>query len=106
VVNLQQPRALGIRDMGARYSVRISFESLADIQAARPTGYMARVDADVSDLMQHWASPAGGFVFSDYGDNAAIGVPSPQIKLHMYKRFSEWSERLYGNPLPEPQLLD
>jgi hypothetical protein len=106
VVNLQQPRALGIREMGERYRGRISFESLADIQATLPTDDPARVDVDVRDLMTHWASPAGGFVFSDYGDPAAIGVQDPHIKLHMYQRFSEWSERLYGNPLPEPQLLD
>jgi len=106
VVNLQQPRALGIPDVGARYRGRITFESLADIQATLPTGNLARVDADVRDLMEHWASPAGGFVFSDYGDSAAIGVQNPQTKLHMYRRFSEWSERLYGNPLPEPQFTD
>ena len=46
VVNLQQPRALGIREMGDRYRGRIAFESLADIQATLPTGDLARVDAD------------------------------------------------------------
>jgi hypothetical protein len=106
VVNLQQPRALGIHEMGERYRGRICFESLADIQATLPTGDKARVDADARDLMEDWASPEGGFVFSDYGDSEAIGVQNPEIKLYMYRRFSEWSERLYGNPLPEPQLLD
>lgn len=106
VVNLQQPRALGIREMGDRYGGRISFESLADIQHTLPTGDLALVDADVRELVEHWASPAGGFVLSDYGDSAAIGVRDPQVKLYMYKRFSEWSERLYGNPLPEPQRQD
>jgi hypothetical protein len=104
VVNLQQPRALGIRAMGDRYRGRIAFESLADIQHTLPTGDLRQVDQDAQDLMTHWASPAGGFVFSDYGDNEAIGVHDPQVKLHMYRRFSEWSERLYGNPLPEPTL--
>lgn len=106
VVNLQQPRALGIREMGDRYRGRIAFESLADIQHTLPTGDLDKVDQDVQELMTHWASPAGGFVFSDYGDNEAIGVRDPQVKLHMYQRFSEWSERLYGNPLPAPQLQD
>jgi len=104
VVNLQQPRALGIREMGERYGGRIAFESLADIQYTLPTGDLRRVDADVEDLMRCWASPLGGFVFSDYGDSEAIGVNDPQIKFYMYEQFSRASERLYGLPLPEPQM--
>ena len=38
VVNLQQPRALGIEEMGRLYRGRIAFESLCDIQATLPTG--------------------------------------------------------------------
>jgi uroporphyrinogen decarboxylase len=103
VVNLQQPRALGIEEMGKRYRGRITFESLADIQATLPTNDRAKVDADVAALAEHWMSPEGGFIFSDYGDDAAIGVTDPGIKRHMYRKFSEASERIYGEPLPEPK---
>lgn len=99
VVNLQQPRALGIEEMGRRYRGRIAFESLCDIQATLPTGDRARVAADVAALMTHWASADGGFIFSDYGDGEAIGTP-PAMKVAMYGEFSRWSERLYGRPLP------
>lgn len=102
VVNLQQPRALGIQEISERYRGRIAFESLADIQHTLPTGDRGLVDADAEDLMRLWASPEGGFVFSDYGDDRAIGVADPQIKRHMYRRFSELSEQVYGEPLPEP----
>jgi len=101
VVNLQQPRALGIAEIGERYRGRICFESLADIQATLPTGDRSRIDADVEALMTQWASPDGGFVFSDYGDSAGIGVKDPQTKRYMYERSSEYSERIYGEPLPE-----
>jgi uroporphyrinogen decarboxylase len=104
VVNLQQPRALGITEIGERYKGRICFESLADIQQTLPTGSRSAVDKDVDQLMHYWMSPEGGFVFSDYGDSGAIGVTDPDIKLYMYQRFSEVSEKLYGNPLPEPTL--
>mgnify|MGYP001576753205 CR=1 FL=1 len=100
-VNLQQPRALGIEEMGRRYRGRITFESLADIQASIPTGDPRRIDADVLDLEKHWMSPEGGFVFSDYGDSAALGLKDDTIKRHMYAKFSEVSARLYGLPLPE-----
>jgi len=102
-VNLQQPRALGIREVGERYRGRVTFNSLADIQATLPTGDRSKVDADVEELVEYWASPDGGFIFSDYGDNEAIGITDPDIKLYMYNKFSEASRKLYGNPLPEPK---
>lgn len=102
IVNLQQPRALGIEEIGAQYRGRMAFQSLADIQATLPTGDRRKVDEDVEALMTHWASSEGGFVFSDYGGDEAIGVRDPSIKLYMYEVFSKWSEKLYGNPLPEP----
>jgi len=104
VVNLQQPRALGIEDVGHRYRGRIAFESLADIQSTLPTGDRGRVDEDVRLLMNHWASDKGGFVFCDYGDDEGIGVTDPTIKRYMYDAFSRRSEELYGQPLPEPTL--
>jgi hypothetical protein len=100
VVNLQQPRALGIEEIGRRYRGRICFWTLADIQRTLPSGDPALVDRDVDDLMTHWADGAGGLIFADYPDDASIGVSSKDIKRHMYRRFSEWSERLYGAPLP------
>ncbi len=104
VVNLQQPRALGIEEIARRYRGRIAFESLADIQATLPTGDRRRVDEDVEMLMTHWAGERGGFVFSDYGDPAGIGVKDPDIKLYMYERFSAFSEQIYGEPLPPPKV--
>ena len=103
VVNLQQPRALGIEEMGERYLGRIAFQSLADIQATLPTGNRQRVAEDAERLMKHWANADGGFVFSDYGDDEGIGVKDPTIKPFMYDTFSEWSEKLYGGPLPPRQ---
>lgn len=100
VVNLQQPRALGIEDIGARYAGRIAFESLADIQATLPTGSRDAIEADVRSLMTHWASADGGFIFSDYGDGRAIGIADEFVKPFMYDAFSRWSERIYGAPLP------
>jgi hypothetical protein len=102
VVNLQQPRALGIREIGERYRGRIAFQSLSDIQATLPTGNRPQVTEDVEQLMAHWASPAGGFIFSDYGDDAGIGVTDRGIKRFMYDEFSRCSQTLYGQPLPPP----
>jgi hypothetical protein len=103
VVNLQQPRALGIEEIGKKYRGRISFSSLADIQSTLPTGRADLIEADAEALAANWMLPTGGFVFSDYGDGEAIGTADAS-KLIMYRKFSEISERMYGNPLPEPIL--
>ncbi|MBN1669408.1 MAG: hypothetical protein JXR37_00130 [Kiritimatiellae bacterium] len=100
VVNLQQPRALGIEEIGRRYRGRIAFSSLSDIQATLPTGDRRQIEADTEALMTLWASPQGGFVFSDYGDGRAIGIPDDSVKPDMYDAFSRWSERVYGEALP------
>jgi len=100
VVNLQQPRALGIEEIGERYRGRIAFSSLADIQATLPSGDTQRIEADAEALMTYWATDEGGFIFSDYGDDAAIGVTDDTVKSFMYTTFSRWSEKVYGDPLP------
>jgi hypothetical protein len=101
-VNLQQPRALGIEEMGRRYRGRIAFESLADIQATLPSGDPARIREDARQLGRHWMSRAGGFVLSDYGDGRAIGA-ADAAKRVMYAAFSEVSAEVYGRPLPPPR---
>ena len=98
-VDLQQPRALGIEEVGRRYRGRICFHSLADIQATLPTGRADLIAADADALAEHWMNPRGGFIFADYGDGEAIGAPLP-AKLRMYQEFSRVSERIYGQPLP------
>ena len=100
VVNLQQPRALGIEEMGSRYRGRIAFESLCDIQSTLPTGDALRIHADAEALLTHWATPEGGFIFSDYGDGAAIGAPL-EAKRTMYQAFAKASRRLYPQPMPD-----
>ncbi len=101
VVNLQQPRALGIDDVGRRYRGRIAFSSLADIQATLPTERAELIEADAEALTAHWMTPEGGFIFCDYGDGRAIGA-SDRSKRIMYDKFSRVSQRLYGQPLPAP----
>ena len=104
VVNMMQPHAVGIKEIAQRYSGRIAFESLPDIQATLPKEDKGEINADVESLMTQWARPDGGFIFSDYGDGNAIGIASETTKPYMYEAFSRWSEKVYGKPLP-PVLL-
>jgi len=88
LVNLQQPTNLGIEEMGRRYRGRICFESLCDIQMTLPWKDADAIRAEARQLIEHWATPRGGFVLSDYGDGAAIGVPLEKKRI-MLEAFIE-----------------
>ena len=88
VINLQQPRALGIEAVGSQFAGRICFESLCDIQSTLPVKDADYIRAEAQLLLQHWGTPQGGFILSDYGDGNAIGV-TVEKKQIMLKAFHE-----------------
>jgi len=93
VINLQQPRALGIKDVGREYAGRICFSSLCDIQATLPFKDAGEIREEAGLLLEHWGTPKGGFILSDYGDGAAIGVPDDKkrVMLDAFLEFDRWA---------------
>jgi len=87
-INLQQPRALGIEEIGRQFRGRICFESLCDIQHTLPFKGAAEIREEARLLLREWATPEGGFILADYGDGEAIGVP-PEKKQIMLDAFLE-----------------
>ena len=96
VINLQQPRALGIEEIGERFAGQICFESLCDIQATLPFKGSGDIRDEARLLLDHWATDEGGFVLSDYGDGAAIGVPlwKKEVMLRAFQEYAlqRWPE--------------
>ena len=88
VLNLQQPRVFGLEAFGQRFAGRVCFESLCDIQHTLPFKNADDICAEAELLLKHWATPTGGFILSDYGDGAAIGVPIEK-KMVMLKAFQD-----------------
>jgi uroporphyrinogen-III decarboxylase len=95
VINLQQPRALGIEEIGERFRGRICFESLCDIQHTLPFKGPEEIREEARLLLKHWAVPDGGFILSDYGDGAAIGVEleKKQVMLQAFLEADPWRGR-------------
>ncbi|HEY3397321.1 MAG TPA: uroporphyrinogen decarboxylase family protein [Armatimonadota bacterium] len=81
VVNLQQPRNLGIEEIGARYAGKICFETTCDIQMTLPWKNPEAIREEAALLYKHWSTPTGGFILSDYGDGNAIGVPLEKKRI-------------------------
>jgi hypothetical protein len=95
VINLQQPRALGIEEIGRQFGGRICFESLCDIQHTLPFKGAGEIREEAALLLEHWATPEGGFILSDYGDGRAIGVEleKKQIMLEAFLEVDPWRKQ-------------
>lgn len=88
VINLQQPRALGIEEIGRDFRGKICFESLLDIQRTLPNGTPEEMEREAHLLLEHWATPEGGFILSDYDESAAIQASHNQKKA-MFEAFKK-----------------
>ena len=60
VINLQQPRALGIEEIGQEFRGRICFESLCDIQHTLPFKGAEEIREEAQSLLDQWATADGG----------------------------------------------
>jgi uroporphyrinogen decarboxylase len=87
VLNLQQPRAYGIRELGSRFAGKICFLTTADIQKTLPSGDLDRIRAEVRELVSAWSTPEGGFIVFNYGLGSDIGV-ADAVTLEMFREFA------------------
>ena len=96
VVNMQQPRTYGIRELGEQFAGKICFLTTADIQKTLPRGNLEEIRAEIRELIEHWSTPDGGFIVFNYGMGEAIGV-SEQATNEMFREFARqkdyWSRR-------------
>ncbi len=93
VLNLQQPRVFGdLAAFGRRFAGRVCLESLCDIQHTLPFADDDAIRAEARLLIEHWGTPQGGFILSDYGDGQAIGVPleKKQVMLEAFLAADRW----------------
>ena len=96
VLNMQQPRAYGIAELGAQFAGKICFLTTADIQMTLPSGDPEAIRAEVRELVTRWSTPEGGFVVFNYGDPEALAV-KPEMTGVMFRAFVEmmdyWTQR-------------
>lgn len=88
VLNMQQPRAYGISELGRGFAGKVCFLTTADIQKTLPSGDAEAVRAEVRELVENWSTPRGGFIVFNYGDPEALGV-RPEMTEVMFRAFAE-----------------
>jgi len=94
VLNLQQPTVLGIEEIGRKYSGKVCFLSLCDIQKTLPFKDGEAIIREANSLLRHWGTDDGGFILGDYGDGEAINVPlwKKKIMFDAFVSADRWSE--------------
>jgi len=99
VMNMQQPRAYGIEEIGRRFAGEVCFLTTVDIQTTLPSGDANAVREEARALVRHWSTPDGGFIVFNYGDPTGIGV-RPEMSEVMFRAFREmmtyWGHGLHG----------
>ena len=88
VINLLQPRALGIEEIGKRFAGRICFETTCDIQHTLPFKSSVEIEEEARMLVEYWGTDKGGFILGNYGDISAIGTKPESIDV-MFEAFQK-----------------
>lgn len=89
VLNMQQPRAYGIEDIGHQFAGKVCFLTTVDIQSTLPSGNARAVEEEAGLLIRHWSTPQGGFIVFNYGDPSSINV-KPEMSKVMFYAFRDY----------------
>jgi uroporphyrinogen decarboxylase len=87
VLNLLQPRLVGIEEIGARFAGKIAFLTAPDIQQTLPSGDADAIGAEALELVEHWSRPEGGLIVATCGDGTLLGM-QPGMHLEMFRAFA------------------
>ena len=92
IINIHQPRLVGIDEVSKIAQGKICFEAAVDIQATLPTGDKDRIEEEVKELLEKWATPEGGFIGVEYGYLSAIGVTKESMlyALECFEKYGQW----------------
>lgn len=95
VLNLQQPLALGIEEMGRRFAGKVCFSTICDIQKTLPHKGEEAIRQEARSLLDHWATPEGGLILTDYGDFSAFGAAGwkKEAMVKAFMEFDPWKKR-------------
>ncbi len=87
VLNFQQPKIYHLSDL-KRFAGSVSYSVPIDIQNTMPTASSECIRHEAKELIQHLATPHGGFIASEHPDYAGNGI-SPMKGKWAYTAFKD-----------------
>ncbi|OOB80521.1 MAG: hypothetical protein BEN19_04485 [Epulopiscium sp. Nuni2H_MBin003] len=88
IINIHQPRLVGIDEVSKIAQGRVCFEAAIDIQTTLPSGDKEAIETEVKELVSKWATPNGGLIGIEYGYLDAIGVDKESM-IYAYECFKK-----------------
>lgn len=80
VLHLEQPRLLGIEEIGRRCAGRVCFAATCDIQRTLPLKTPDEVRAEARLLLRSWGTPSGGFIGVEYEAPDPLAIPVENLR--------------------------
>lgn len=94
VINLQQPKLLGIEEIGNYFREKICFESNVDIQSTLPKGDFREIKDEIEILLKFLASEKGGFILTNIRtEGNGITEESKQFMIETFRKLDPWRKR-------------
>jgi uroporphyrinogen decarboxylase len=93
VLNLEQPRLLGIEEVGRQFAGKVAFSTGCDIQHTLPFADAEGLRDEARQLMACWGTPAGGFILADDENDQDLGTPPEKKKMAFdaFMEFDRWA---------------
>lgn len=91
IINIHQPTIFNIKEFGKKYAGKICFEVAVDIQHTLPTGDKEKIEQEVKDLIQYWATPQGGLIGCEYRYLDSIGAKKEDL-VFAYECFAKYGQ--------------
>ena len=91
IINIHQPRLLGIDEVSKIAQGKVCFEVSVDIQATMPTGDKKLIEEEVKELVDKWATKDGGMIAVEYGYLNAIGTTKESMlyELECFEKYGK-----------------
>ena len=83
IINIHQPRLLGIDEVSKIAQGKVCFEVAVDVQSTLPTGDKALIEQEVKELVSKWGTPHGGLIGVEYGYLKAISTTKESMLYAM-----------------------
>ena len=91
IINIHQPRLVGIDEVSKIAQGRVCFEAAVDIQKTLPTGDKKLIEEEVKELVEKWATKEGGLIGVEYGYLNAIGTTKESM-LYALECFEKYGK--------------
>ena len=94
VLNLEQPRVLGIEEVGKQFAGKIAFSSGCDIQQTLPFKREEYIWEEARLILDSWGTPEGGFILADDGNDEDLGTPihKKEIAFKAFMELDRWKK--------------